>query len=68
MSMIRSGAVYLNIDPVPSMREALAFIQNEKRRRGVFDPQSKRHSQPTHRDSNPCGGSDDKDKLHCYYC
>ncbi|GFS43591.1 DEA(D/H)-box RNA helicase family protein [Actinidia rufa] len=70
----------LNIDSVPSLREAFAIIQNEESRRGVMlppipsersalvsVPKSKRRSQPTHRDSGPFVGSDDKDKLHCDY-
>ncbi|XP_057493174.1 uncharacterized protein LOC130778669 [Actinidia eriantha] len=71
----------LNINPVPSLREAFAIIQNEESRRGVMlppipsersalvsVPQSERRNQPTHRDSGPSVGSDDKDKLHCDYC
>ena len=68
----------LNMDPVPSLREAFAFIQNEESRQGVMlQPihfewsarvsvlQFERHSQPIHRDSCLFVGSDDKDNLHC---
>ncbi|GFZ13192.1 hypothetical protein Acr_23g0015770 [Actinidia rufa] len=56
----------LNIDPVPSLREAFAIIQNEESHRGVMVPpipydrsalvsvlQSECRRQPTHRDSGP---------------
>ncbi|GFZ11348.1 hypothetical protein Acr_22g0007460 [Actinidia rufa] len=42
---------------IPSERSALVSV-----------PQSERRSQPTHCDSGPSVGSDDKDKLHCDYC
>ena len=61
------------------MREAFAINQNEESRRGVMLPPpserlalvsvplSERHHWPTHRDSGPFIGIDDKDKLHCDY-
>ena len=71
----------LNIDPVPSLRETFAIIQNEKSRQVMMlpsipserlalisVPQSERHNLPTHRDSGSSIGSDDEDKLHCDYC
>ncbi|GFY92871.1 hypothetical protein Acr_08g0012670 [Actinidia rufa] len=70
----------LNIDPVPSLREAFAIIQNEVSCRSVMLPpisfersalisisQSEHRNQPAHCDSGPSVGSDDKNKLHCDY-
>ncbi|GFZ11537.1 hypothetical protein Acr_22g0009350 [Actinidia rufa] len=70
----------LNSDPIPSLREAFAIIQNEESRRDVMFPsilserlvlvsvpRSERRNQPAHRDFDPYVGSDDKDKLHCDY-
>ncbi|GFY80816.1 hypothetical protein Acr_01g0006250 [Actinidia rufa] len=70
----------LNIDSVPSLREAFAIIQNEESRRVMLPPipsersvlvsvpHSEHHHQPTRRDSGLAVGIDDKDKLHCDYC
>ena len=65
----------LNIDPVPSLREAFAIIQTEESHCGVMllpipserlalvsISQSERCHQPTYRDSVPSVGVDDKDK------
>ncbi|GFZ09136.1 hypothetical protein Acr_20g0009440 [Actinidia rufa] len=41
---------------IPSKQSAIVSVS-----------QSERRSQPTHRDSVPFVGSDDKDKLHCDY-
>ena len=69
------------MDPVPSLRESFAIIENEESRRGVMlppipserlalisVPHSERRHQPTYRDSSHFVGSEDKDKLHCDYC
>ncbi|GFZ15841.1 hypothetical protein Acr_25g0002500 [Actinidia rufa] len=71
----------LNIDPVPSLREAFVIIQNEESRRDVMlptisseqstllsVPQYEHRNQCTHHDFGYFVGSDDKDKLHCDYC
>ncbi|GFY82656.1 hypothetical protein Acr_02g0008960 [Actinidia rufa] len=44
------------LPPIPFERSALVSI-----------PHSKRRHQPTHCDSGPFVGNDDKDKLHCDY-
>ncbi|GFZ05375.1 hypothetical protein Acr_17g0009470 [Actinidia rufa] len=45
------------LPPIPSEQSALVSI-----------PQSKRRSQPIHRDFGPSVGNDDKDKSHCDSC
>ena len=63
----------LGMDPLPSLQEAFAFIQNEESRRStmlhsVSTKRSALVSAPQRDKSTGESGSSDKSKLFCNYC